>query len=392
MELFISWRYFATKKKQKFLWIMSMISAIGVAIGVMTLIVVISVMTGFDEDLKDKITGHISHIQIEGFQPFSNYQSIVSEIKKIEYVQEASPYILGQVFLYSQGRFFPLGLKGIDLDEERKITKIKEYLVRGDLNLDRDQVIIGKELSYNLGLDLGDELVIFSPNLSKPKSLKIKGVFYSGMYDYDLNLAYTNLETSQEIFNLHNKIQGIGVKLQDLFLAQRVKKRIQESLGEGFFVSTWMEKNKNFFAALKLEKITMFVILTLIILVASFNIIATLQVMVFNKTKDIGILRALGLSRRGITLTFIFKGLIIGSFGIVSGCALGIVLCQLLKNYQFIKLPKDIYYLDRIPVVTKLWPDLVLIVVATFLIILISTIYPAKRAANINVAEALRYE
>jgi len=391
LPLFISWRYLVTKRKQRFLWIMSLISVLGIAIGVMTLIVVISVMTGFDEDLKDKIAGNISHIQIERHQPFSDYQDLTSKIKEIKGVRAVSPYITGQIFLNFGGRFFPLGLKGIEPEQECKITKVKEYLIKGDLNLKKDEILTGKELSENLGLDLGDELLIFSPNFGS-KSLKIKGIFYSGMYDYDLNLAYVNLETSQEIFNLPGKIQGLGVKLEDLYLAPSVKKEIQESLGYGFMVNTWTEKNKSFFSALKLEKITMFIILTLIILVASFNIISTLQVLVVNKTKDIGILRALGLTRRGITSIFILKGLLIGSLGIIIGSGLGILLCKILKNYQFIRLPKDIYYLDRLPVIMRFWPDLFLIISATFFITLVSTIYPARKAASLNVSEALRYE
>lgn len=390
--LFISWRYLITKREQKFLKFMSWISILGVGIGVMTLIVVISVMTGFDEDLKDKIVGNISHIQIESFEPFSDYQSIISKLKEIKEIKASSPYITGQVFLNFKDRFFPIALRGVNPEEEKKITKLKDYLIEGDLDLKKNEIVIGKELSNNLGLDLDDELSIFSPFLSTSKSLKIKGIFYSGMYDYDLNLAYVNLETSQEIFGLSGRITGIGIKLTDLFLASPVKRKIQQFLRGSFIISIWTEKHRSFFAALKLEKITMFIILTLIILVASFNIISTLQVMVVNKTKDVGILRALGLTRKNITSIFIFKGLFTGTLGITLGSILGVFLCKTLKNYQFIKLPKDIYYLDRLPVVIRFWPDISLIILVSLFITLTSTIYPARRAANLNITEALRYE
>ena len=212
------------------------------------------------------------------------------------------------------------------------------------------------------------------------------------MYDYDLNLVFTNLKTAQEILGLGGIYSAVAVKLDNLYLAEQVKKELSRDLGLDYILKTWIEQNQNFFAALQLEKITMFIILTLIILVACFNIISTLIVMVVDKTKDIGILKSIGMTASGVRKIFTLQGLIIGGLGISLGSLSGIGLCLLLKKYQFIKLPKDIYYLDHLPVALRFWPDIFLIVASAMAIILISTIYPASKAARFEPVEALRYE
>jgi lipoprotein-releasing system permease protein len=212
------------------------------------------------------------------------------------------------------------------------------------------------------------------------------------MYDYDLNLVFVNIKTAQEIFALGPGYTAVAVKLGNNYLAPAVKKELQEILGPGYLLKTWMEQNANFFAALKLEKLTMFIILTLIILVASFNIISTMVVMVVEKTKDIGILKALGMRYGDIRKIFTLLGMIVGSVGIILGALGGCALCVLLKRYQFIKLPSDIYYIDRLPVAIEFWPDIALIVGSAMFIVLIATLYPAAKAASLKPVEALRYE
>jgi len=393
-ELFISWRYLFTKRKEKFIWLISIISILGVAIGVAALIVVIAVMTGFDQDLRDKIVGNYSHITLTSFKAIDNneYAKLLKKIASNPHIKGISPNIAGQVLVKEGNRFFAIGLRGIDPYTETKVTKIKQYVISGDIdNLGSDGIIIGKELAMYLGLGLNSELTIYSP-LGKQYNLKVAGIFNSGMYDYDLNLAFVHLAIAQEILGLPNQISAIAIKLDNLYLADKVRGDLARVLGFDYNLKTWMEANQNFFAALKLEKLTMFIILTLIILVASFNIISTLIVMVVEKTKDIGILKAIGMSASGIRKIFTYEGLIIGTLGTLFGALGGIVLCALLKKYQFIKLPSDIYYIDRLPVAIELWPDIVLIVLAAMVIVLISTIYPATKAAQLRPVEALRYE
>jgi lipoprotein-releasing system permease protein len=393
-ELFISWRYLVTRRKEKFISLISLISILGVAIGVTALIVVIAVMTGFDQDLRDKIIGNYSHITLSSYKPLDNseFQAVVKKIKPNTHIKGISPYIQGQILIKEGNRYFAVGLKGIDPDTEPQVTKIKQYITSGSVdNLSNDGVMIGKELALNFGLTLNSYLSVYSPQ-GKLYKLKVAGIFASGMYDYDMNLVFTNLKLSQDILGLPNQISAVAIKLDNLYLADKIKNELSESLGFNYNLKTWMEANQNFFAALKLEKLTMFIILTLIILVACFNIVSTLIVMVVEKTKDIGILKAIGMSSSRIRRIFTYQGIIIGTLGTLLGALSGAGLCALLKKYQFIKLPQDIYYIDRLPVSIQLWPDIVLIILAAMIIVLISTIYPANKASQLRPVEALRYE
>ncbi len=393
-ELFISWRYLMTKRKEKFISLISVISILGIAIGVAALIVVIAVMTGFDQDLRDKIVGNYAHLTLTSFKPLDNaeYQQITKKISANPHIKGISPYVQGQVLLKEGKRFFAVGLKGIEPALETQVTKLKQYIIKGSIdNLGQNAVIVGKELALSLGLGLNSGLTFYSP-LGKPYNLKVAGIFNSGMYDYDMNLVFMPLALAQEILGLNNQISSLAIKLDNLYLADKVRDELSSALGFNYNLKTWVEMNQNFFAALKLEKLTMFIILTLIILVAAFNIASTLIVMVVGKTKDIGILKAIGMTSSGIRKIFTYEGLIIGSTGTFLGAAAGIGLCAILKKYQFIKLPSDIYYIDRLPVAMQVWPDMVLIVAAAIAITLISTVYPASKAAGLRPVEALRYE
>jgi lipoprotein-releasing system permease protein len=394
VNLFISWRYLLTKRKEKFISLISVISVLGIAIGVMALIVVIGVMTGFDRDLRDKIVGNFSHITVSGVRPmdYSEYGAIAAKLKGFSEVKASSPFVQGQVVIEEDRKFMALGLKGVEPGREQYVTKIKDYLIKGVFSdLSPGTVIVGKELALYLGLRVGSELKIYSP-FGKQYKLKIVGIFKSGMYDYDLNLLLVHLETAQNILEMGKGISACAIKLDNMFAAEKVKADLQKVLGFDYNIKTWMEANQSFFAALKLEKLTMFIILTLIILVASFNIVSTLVVLVVDKTKDIGILKALGMSSANIRKIFTYEGLIIGGLGTFLGAAGGMLICLLLKKYQFIKLPQDIYYINRLPVAIELWPDVTLIILSALMITLVSTLYPANKAARLSPVEALRYE
>jgi len=393
-ELFISLRYLATKRKEKFISLISVISIFGIAIGVAALIIVLGVMTGFDRDLRDKIVGNYSHITLSGYRPIASadIDGIQKKIRADPHVVGVSPYIQGQVLAKEGNRFFAVGIRGVEPATEPQVTRIKQYLTSGSLEaLTKDSVIIGKELAAYLGLGLGSTLNVRSAT-TKEYNLKIAGIFNSGMYDYDMNLIFTDMNTAQEILNMPNQISAVAIKIDDLYKADSVRRELAATLGFNYFLKTWQEANQNFFAALKLEKLAMFIILTLIILVAAFNIASTLIVMVVEKTKDIGILKALGMTSASIRTIFTLEGLIIGTLGTFFGAALGLILCALLKKYQFIKLPQDIYYVEKLPVAIQLWPDITVIVGAAMSIVLVSTIYPAIKAAKLLPVEALRYE
>ena len=391
LECWIAWRYLMTKRKEKFLGLISVIAVLGVVVGVAALIVVTAVMSGFSQDLRDKIIGNFSHLSISADLGIEQPQVIIDQLESIPQIQGVSPFIDGQALVRQDEKIFGIKIRGIDPQSIAQVTRLEDYLIYGDiLGLDSQGVIVGKELAKFLGLQLGGTVTLqVSPR--KMHNLIVGGIFSSGMYEYDTELIFLHLDKVKEMLGVSGAT-GIAVKLDNIDRAAIIKEKIKKLLGYSYRVRTWMESNANFFAALKLEKVTMFIILSLIVLVAAFNIVSTLIVIVVQKTKDIGILKALGMSRKRIRKIFTYQGLVIGFIGITLGVALGGLLCFLLKRYQFVKLPADIYYLDHLPVSLSFWPDVVLIIVAALAITVLSTIYPALRAGRLNPVEALRYE
>ena len=387
LEFWIAWRYLATKRKEKFLGLISVIAIMGVVVGVAALMIVTAVMSGFSRDLRDKIIGNFAHIVVSNNAGIEDPQDLIKQLKSISDIQGVTPFIDGQALVRQDKSIFGVKIRGIDPQSVIGVSKIGEYLIYGDLSqLDPEAALVGKELAKVLGSKI-------SLQVSKHEvhDLDIRGVFSSGMYEYDSEFVFLHLDKVKKMLD-QDKVTGIAIKLNNLEKAGSVKEEIQRLLGYSYRVSTWMELNANFFAALKLEKITMFIMLCLIILVAAFNIISTLIVMVVQKTKDIGILKAIGMSRSQVRRIFTYEGLAIGFVGIGLGIGLGWLLCFLLARYQFVKLPADVYYLDHLPVYLSLWPDVTFIIIAALLITIFSTIYPALRAGRLNPVEALRYE
>ena len=396
-ESWISYRYLMAKK-DRFLSMINFVAVAGIAIGVMALIVVIGVMAGFDHDLRDKIIGTNAHIMVERETGLKNYTEVLAKLGQVKDVKALSAYIHGNVFLESNQRAMSLVLRGVDPAHEAKITKIDEYLASGKIgDLKPEEVVVGSQLASYYGFRVGDDITIIAPASGVAGqgwryTLKIAGIFTSGMYDYDMNLILVHLSKAQQIFSLEaTTVSGIGVKIKDVYTAPKVKEQMYELLGYSYLIRTWIENNSNFFAALRLEKFAMFVILTLIVLVASFNIISTLIVTVTSKVKDIGILKAIGVPKSSIRKIFTLQGISLGVMGTFWGVVGGAGLSFLLKKYQFIKLPQDIYYIDHLPVLVQL-SDILAIVGAALVISYLATIYPAGKAADLEPVDALRYE
>ena len=390
-EAWISFRYLVSKRREKFISIISFISIMGVAVGVTALIVVLAVMSGFDNDLREKIVGTNSHIVIEKDGGIADYDALVEKINGMPHVVASAPFVNGQALIRQKDQVTGVLFRGIDPQREKQVTNIEKYLEAGTLELDKDSVLIGRELAWRLNLVIGDEVSLVSASNSKPRAFKIVGIFNSGMFDYDMNLVFTSLEGAQVFYAVEGLAGGIGVKVDNVHDAGRIKDEIQSCIGFDYWVRSWSDLNKNLFSALKLEKITMFIILALIVLVACFNIVSTLIMMVMEKTRDIGILKSIGATNRSIRNIFMLNGFFIGFSGTAIGAAGGFILCHLLDKYQFVKLPRDIYYIDRLPVNLNL-VDAGTVIIAAIAISLVSTLYPAWQAARMEPVEALRYE
>jgi len=394
-ENWISYRYLRASKG-RFLTFLNIISIAGIAIGVTALIIVIGVMTGFGNNLREKIIGTTPHVMIEKETGIEDYDKVRQKINAIEGVVGSSAYIQGNIFLENSGRAIGLAIRGIDPKNESRTTKVSQYMEKGSLqDLSGDHVIIGTELARYYGFQLGDKVTVISPGSGIAGQgwryqLSIVGIFDTGMADFDMNLIIVNIHKAQEIFNLPANVStGIGVKIDNPYRAKDVKAKIYESLGYSFLVRTWIDINRNLFEALFLEKWGLFIILTLMVLVASFNIISTLIVTVSSKVHDIGILQSIGVPKRSIKRIFTNQGIFIGSVGILFGLMGGLGISYLLKTY--IKVPKEIYSIDHVPVDIQSM-DILIIVFATMILSFLATIYPASKAAGLQPVEALRYE
>ncbi|MDD5165848.1 MAG: ABC transporter permease [Candidatus Omnitrophica bacterium] len=400
-EFWISKRYLKSDKKEKIVSLTALISIVGIAIGVMVLIVVIAVMSGFDIYLQDKMIGTNAHLFLEFYGGNKEPYVLMERLKKIPHILASSPFVAGQAFVKSGNNIIGIDMRGIDPKLQPEVSKIKEYMKQGSLDLEGNEVILGEELALRLGVRLGDKLSLISPSTLKPVDFKVKGLFNSGMYLYDAGLVMTSLKGAQDFFTIGNLVTGIAIKVDDVYKVEQIKDDIYRNLGgHGMYEArSWVDLNRNFLNALKLEKIVMFIIVTMTTVVAAFGIVSTLIMSVMSKVRDIGILRAVGAKARSVLAIFIFQGLSIGITGIILGVIGGVTLALSLNNIiDFISkiigrrlIPEDIYYFDRIPAYINS-ADITLIIVCALVIILGASIYPAYYATKINPHEAIRHE
>jgi len=429
-ELFISLRYLVSKRRQKFVSITALISVFGVIIGVMALNVVLAVMGGFEEELRNKILGVNSHIAVMNYNgSIKNYDILTEDIKEIPGVVGASPLIYSQAMLATEDNVSGTVIKGIEPDSAGEVTNIEIALGKAStgknekkndeelkaigkkvlLKLSEETgskkppIILGKELASVLGVDVGNIISLVSPfgNIGpfgptpKTKNFEVVGLFDFGMIEHDSSVSYVNINDAMKFFDLKDKANTIEVKIQDVFKAGALSKTISEIIGFPYFTRNWEEVNKSLFKALKLERFALAIILGLIILVAALNIVSTLTMLVMEKNKDIAILRAMGTKKSQIRRIFILDGMIIGIIGTLIGTLSGYGLCYLLKTNEVVRnlIPFDnkVYPISEFPV--KIEPlYFTLVAVCSLLICLIATLYPSYQASSKDPVEALRYE
>lgn len=408
-EYFIGGRYLRTRQKHAFISLITLLSIAGVAVGVMALIVVISVMAGFESDLKDRILGIESHIVLtKKGGNFFEYRKVSSLIKENEQVAAYSPFIHSQVMIKSQTSASGAVLRGVDPESVGSVVKhfrnsgLKENLmavrtISGESSI--PAIILGKELAASLRVARGDIIYIVSPrgmltpmgHIPSMKRFQVTGLFESGMYEYDGAYAYIDLREAQRMLRLNDTVTGIEIKVKDIYRAGQIAENLVAIIGFGYEAKDWMKMNRNLFSALKLEKTVMFIILTLIIFVAAFNIASSLIMMVMKKTRDIGILKAMGASSTSIRRIFVYSGMAIGTIGTFLGIFFGVSLCILLTRYKFIELPGDVYYITTLPVRLEAL-DIFTIGLAAMVICFLATLYPAHKASGIDPVEAIQYD
>ena len=402
-EFFIASRYLKAKRKQAFVSVITFISILGIAIGVMALVIALALITGFQEDVQAKILGATSHIMVSDLsgEGLSDYQELIDKARGVKGVQVVSPIIYDMVLI--SGPFKSKGgmLKGVDFEHDRKNYSWLEKLDQGELPSDspQDGILLGRDLAFSVGANTGDVVIVLTSSsrlspmgpIPKQRKFLVTGIFSTGLYEFDSTTALISLSSAQRFFSLQGRINHLQIKIADIFQAPEIGEELRRVLPPTTYVTTWMELNRSLFSALKLEKNIMFLTITLIVVVAALNIIATLILMVMEKTRDIGILLAIGSTSRSIRKIFFLQGAMIGVIGTTSGVVLGLLSCWLANTFKLIKVPVDIYQITYVPFHIRPF-DLLLIIGVSLSISLLSTLFPSQRASQVDPVVALKYE
>ncbi|HUF88998.1 MAG TPA: ABC transporter permease [Gemmatimonadota bacterium] len=410
LEWRIALRYLGSKRRRGIISVIGLIAIGGVFVGVAALVIVMSVMNGLQEDLREKILTNTPHLLIQKYnsEPIDDYQEVTEALRATRGVIGASPFIYTEGIIgHGRGRNEGAVIRGVDPRHEPDVADARDQVIAGDWDLVQapdepyPKVVVGYMLADRLGAFPGDTLTLTTPEVASvsplhgtiPKLQKfvLAGTFKSGLFEYDSKFVYASLSALQEYLQTGDVAYGVAARVDDAWSARGIGDRVVQQLDGPFYVTTWIELNQPLFAALSLEKKAMFVILVLIVLVAAFNIISTLTMIVMDKTKEIGILRSMGMQGRAIRRVFVYQGALIGGVGTTLGCLAGLGAALLLARYRFISLPGEVYFIDTLPV--SIDPlNIALIIGASLLISLAATLYPARQAAAMMPVDAIRYE
>ena len=412
-ELFIGLRYLRARRQETFISLITVISVLGVMIGVMTLNVVMAVMTGFEETLRDRLLGINAHIALlKSGDQLSEYEELVQQVVKQEGVVAASPAIYGQVMLTSGSRVSGVVVRGVDPDRVNAVVDLQRYMKQGSIAGLKQQnpvqvqdrtimlpgVIMGERLAAQLGVFVGSPIQVVSPLgsptaigvIPKVRRFVITGLLNTGMSEIDSTLVFMGLADAQKFFELGDAVSNIEIRVHDVNQSREIADRIQLQLGFPYLTEDWTRLWPNLFSALQLEKTVYFLVLLLMVLIGAFNIISTLVMVVMEKRKDIAILMSMGATRASIRKIFLLKGFIIGIVGTTLGLLLGLLVCTLIAQYRF-ELPKDVFLISTVPV-RIYFSNFMIVTVASFIVCLLASIYPARQAAKLDPVEIIRYE
>ena len=404
-ELHIALRYLLAKRKQAFISVISLISTLGVTVGVMAVIVALAIMTGLQQELRDRIVGSNPHIYVWNRDGITDYHAEIARLRQVPHVLGAAPEILGRALISAQSNREAVQIKGVDPALETNVVDISHALTSGSLEAlkpanedDVPGILLGKDLARSLGVSEGDSVLITTPEgiltptgrIPYPRKLRVAGLFSLGLYEFDSTLGFVSLDTAKRLF-AKDQADLIQLKVDDIYAAPEIAKSIEAQFGDKYTTQDWADMNRPLFSALWLEKIAVSLAIGLIVMVAALNIIASLILLVMEKSRDIAILKTMGASARSVTIIFMAQGVIIGILGTLVGGALGVSISRIMDRYQLIRVPVDVYQVSHLPFTVRAI-DLLVVITAAILICFFATIYPSRQAAKLDPAQALRYE
>jgi lipoprotein-releasing system permease protein len=402
-ELHVALRYLLAKRKQAFISVISFISTLGVTVGVMALVIALALMTGLQQEIRDRIVGSNPHIYVWNTKGIADYHAEAEKLRAVPHVVGAAPAILGQGLISAAGETQPLQIKGVDPALEQQVTNLKASVTSGSLDAlnarddEIDGILLGKDLAAKVGVTTGDSVsltmgVTLSPAglLPRTRRLRVAGLFSLGLYELDSTSGFLSLDVARRLLG-KDQVDLIQLRVDDIYAAPRIAASIPSILGSQYITQDWAAVNKSLFSALGLEKMAISLTIGLIVMVAALNIVASLVLLVMEKHRDIGILKTMGASARSVTAIFMVQGLIIGIVGTTVGASAGYVLSQVLTRYKLIRVPVDVYQVSYVPF--RVLPlDFAVVVAAAVVICFLATIYPARQAAKLDPVQALRYE